>query len=361
VKASFHLLKLEGITRFDKMTKYRISEDVEKVIKEVESLKDKIEGKKFLVTGGAGFIGSWLCDALYQLDAKIVCLDNFITGSKENIKHLLGKENFEIVSSNVCEFQTGENFDYIIHAASIASPSIYQKYPIETLDTSLIGTRRLLELARKKDVKSFLFTSTSEVYGNVPPEMIPTPETYYGFVNSFGPRCMYSEGKRAAEAYCYSYFYKYKLPIRVARIFNTYGPKLDTSNACYGRVVIKFIDQALKGKLLTVYGEGKQTRSFCYITDTIHGLLKLLLLDGLDGEVVNIGSDREIKIIDLAYKIKNITKSNSEIIFQPLPKGDPLRRCPDLTKARNILKYHPKVNLEEGISKTVEWYKNIIK
>jgi UDP-glucuronate decarboxylase len=342
------------------MAKYRISEDVEEVVKEIESLKDKIEGRRFLVTGGAGFIGSWLCDVLYQLDGKIVCIDNFITGLKENIKHLLGKENFEIVNSDICDFQIEEKFDHIIHAASIASPSIYQKHPIKTLDANLIGTRKLLELSRKKDIKSFLFTSTSEVYGNVPPEMIPTPETYYGFVNSFGPRCMYDEGKRAAEAYCYSYFYEYKLPIRIARIFNTYGPKLDTSHTGYGRVVIKFIDQALKGKPLTVYGEGKQTRSFCYVTDTIHGLLKLLLLDKLDGEVVNIGNDREIRIIDLTYKIKDITKSNSEIIFHPLPKDDPLRRCPDLTKARNILKYNPKVNLEEGISKTVEWYRSVI-
>jgi UDP-glucuronate decarboxylase len=351
---------LERIARADEMARYRISEDVEEVVKEVENLKDKIEGRKFLVTGGAGFIGSWLCDVLYQLDGEIFCLDNFITGSKENIKHLLGKENFKIVNSNVCDFQTEEDLDCIIHAASIASPSVYQKHPIETLDTNLIGTRRLLELARKKDVKSFLFTSTSEIYGNVPQEMIPTPETYYGFVNSFGPRCMYDEGKRAAEAYCYSYFHEYKLPIRIARIFNTYGPKLDTSNTWYGRVVIKFINQALKGEPLTVYGEGKQTRSFCYITDTIHGLLKLLLLDNLDGEVFNIGNDKEIRIIDLAYKIKDITKSNSKIIFQPLPKDDPLRRCPDLTKARNILKYSPKVNLEEGISKTVEWYRGVI-
>jgi len=342
------------------VSKYRISEDIEEVVKEIESLKDKVEGRKFLVTGGAGFIGSWLCDMLHQLGGKVVCVDNFLTGSEENIKHLLGKDNFKIVNSSVCDFQTEENFDYIIHAASIASPSIYQKHPIETLDTNLIGTKKLLELARRRNVEAFLFTSTSEVYGNVPPEMIPTPETYYGFVNSFGPRCMYDEGKRAAEAYCYSYFQEYKIPIRIARIFNTYGPRLDINNTGYGRVVIKFIDQALKNKLLTVYGDGRQTRSFCYVTDTIYGLLKLLLLDGLDGEVFNIGNDKETRIIDLAYKIKDITKSNSEIVFQPLPKDDPLRRCPDLTKARNILKYSPKVNLEEGISKTVEWYKNVI-
>jgi UDP-glucuronate decarboxylase len=343
------------------MSKYEISEDIEKAIREIESLKNKIEGKSFLITGGAGFIGSWLCDLLHQLNAKIFCLDNLITGSKENIKHFFGKKNFEFINSDVCNFQSEEKFDYIIHAASIASPSIYQKHPIKTLDANLIGTKKLLELARKEDVESFLFLSTSEVYGNVPHEMIPTPETYYGFVNPFGPRCMYDEGKRAGEAYCYSYYLEYELPIRIARIFNTYGPRLDISNTGYGRVVIKFIDQALRGKPLTIYGNGKQTRSFCYITDTISGLLKVLLLDGLDGEVFNIGNDKETRIIDLAYKIKNIANSNSEIIFYPLPKDDPLRRCPNLTKARSILKYNPKVNLEEGITKTVEWYKSVIK
>lgn len=339
----------------------RISDDVNGVAKELESLKDKIERKKFLITGGAGFIGSWLCDVLFRLDAEIICLDNFVTGSKENIKHLFEKENFEIVNSNVCNFQIEENLDYIIHAASIAAPQIYQKYPIKTLDANLIGTRRLLELVREKDVKSFLFTSTSEIYGTPPSDMIPTPETYYGFVNPFGPRCMYDEGKRAAEAYCYSYFQEYGLPVRIARVFNTYGPRLDTTNTGYGRVVIKFIDQALKDEPLSVYGNGKQTRSFCYVTDTINGLLRLLLLDNLDGEVVNIGNDKEVRIIDLAYKIKDITKSKSEIVFHPLPKDDPFRRCPDLTKARKLLKYNPKVNLDEGISKTVEWYRSVMK
>jgi UDP-glucuronate decarboxylase len=340
---------------------YRISDDVEKLAKELRDYRDKIKGETFLVAGGAGFIGSWFCDALYQLDANIICLDNFATGSKESIKHLLENKNFKLVNLDVCKFKTEDKIDYIVHMASIASPPIYQKHPIKTLDANLIGTRGLLELAREKGVKSFLFTSTSEVYGNVPPDTIPTPETYYGLVNSFGPRCMYDEGKRAAEAYCYSYFHEYRLPIRIARIFNTYGPRLDTNNTGYGRVIIKFIDQALRDESLTVYGDGKQTRSFCYVTDTINGLLRLLLLDGLDGEVINIGNDKEIRIIDLAYKIKDITKSNSKIIFQPLPKDDPLRRCPDLTKARNILGYTPKVSLEEGIKKAVEWYRNVMK
>jgi len=340
---------------------YKISDDVNRIVEELEDLRNKIEGKNFLITGGAGFIGSWICDTLNQLGANIFCIDNFVTGTKENIKHLLGRKNFELINSDVCSITDIKTPDYIIHAASIAAPQIYQKYPIKTLDANLVGTRKLLELAKEKNVASFLFTSTSEVYGHVPDEMIPTPETFYGYVNSFGPRCMYDEGKRAAEAYCYSYFKEYRLPIRIARIFNTYGPRLDVSSAGYGRVIIKFIEQSLKGKPLTVYGDGSQTRSFCYITDTVKGLLKLLLLDGLDGEVVNIGNDKEIKIIDLAYKIKDMTNSSSEITFQPLPKDDPPRRCPDLTKARNILGYAPRVGLEEGIRKTIEWYKSVMR
>jgi len=798
---------------------YKISEDVNQVVEELEGLRNKVEGKNFLVTGGAGFIGSWVSDVLNQLGANIICIDNFVTGAKENIKHLLGRKNFELINSDVCSITDIKTPDYIIHAASIAAPQIYQKNPIKTLDANLVGTRKLLELAKEKNVASFLFTSTSEVYGYVSNETIPTPETYYGYVNSFGPRCMYDEGKRAAEAYCYSYFKQFKLPVRIARIFNsilsdesvilfnddefhfigigeyvdnllkssgnilvpsfnpqtleislskvsavikhpynldayeiktsygrkvkvtgdhsvftfenqkpvaipvrqlkvgdyvaipsrlpviekdvesinvaselvkclnendlwyykvssnklvqviesnrksilkiiknthkytkntlyslnykfkkqhslplyiinklnipvpedaklrvnaagahiyipnkiivnndilwllgsfmaegsssytenkscfisfssddyllkkakkiledrfnvhvvyqkasknrspaiyvhskilhfifkdifkviqegeprvpswifqlplsklkyflegfregdgthsgkkvgnelcfdtkyeklandiiilllrfgivgslgcyktkfrkrygdkefrfyrvtvcnirpfdillwdkgvrqklhakrfgdlvlariksikkckstkfvydfsvpyfenfvagngicchnTYGPRLDVSSTGYGRVIIKFIEQSLKGKPLTVYGDGSQTRSFCYITDTVKGLLKLLLLDGLDGEVVNIGNDKETKIIDLAYKIKDMTNSSSEIMFQPLPKDDPPRRCPDLTKARNILGYTPRVGLEEGIRKTIEWYKSVMR
>jgi UDP-glucuronate decarboxylase len=334
---------------------YNFSEDIRNVIKEISEFKDEVEGKKVLITGGAGFIGSWICDVLHELKADVFCLDNLLTGSRENIKHLLNKKKFRFIKADVCKYSTSQKFDFIIHAASIASPLIYQKHPIETLDANLIGTRNMLELARKSDAV-FLFTSTSEVYGNE--EVIPTPENYYGYVNSFGPRCMYGEGKRAAEAYCYSYFQTYKLPIRIARIFNTYGPRLDVSNTGYGRVVVKFITQALKGESLTIYGDGTQTRSFCYIADTVSGLLKLLLKKNIDGEVVNIGNDEEIKIIDLAHIILKITNSKSQIVFQPALKDDPLRRRPDLTKAKKLIKYLPKVSLEEGLEKTIEWYRN---
>jgi len=334
---------------------YRISEDISSVVNENKKLMNEVEGKKVLITGGAGFIGSWMCDVLYRLKAHTFCVDNLSTGSTENIRHLLNKKRFNFIKADVCKYSTSQKFDFIVHAASIASPSIYQKYPIETLDANLLGTRNMLELARKSDA-TFLFTSTSEVYGNA--EVIPTPETYYGYVNPFGPRCMYDEGKRAAEAYCYSYFHTYRLRIRIARIFNTYGPRLDVSNAGYGRVVIKFITQAISNTPLTIYGDGTQTRSFCYITDTVNGLLKLLLVKGIDGEVVNIGNDSEVRIIDLARMILKMTKSKSEIIFLSPLKDDPLRRRPDLKKARKLIGYAPKISLKEGLRRMIEWWEN---
>jgi len=333
---------------------YSFSEDVKIVITEILKLKNEVEGKKVLITGGAGFIGSWTCDILHELKADVFCLDNLITGSKDNIKHLLGKKGFKFIKADVCKYSTSQKFDFIIHAASIASPLIYQKHPIETLDANIIGTRNMLELARKSDAV-FLFTSTSEVYGNA--ELIPTPENYYGYVNPFGPRSMYDEGKRAAEAYCYSYFQTYRLSVRVARIFNTYGPRLDVSNVGYGRVIAKFISQSLRGEPLTIYGDGNQTRSFCYITDTITGLLKLLLKKNIDGEVVNIGNDTEIRIIDLARMILKMTNSKSKIVFEQALKDDPLRRKPDLTKAKKLIGYSPKISLEEGLRRTIEWWK----
>ncbi|MEM5855441.1 MAG: UDP-glucuronic acid decarboxylase family protein [Candidatus Aenigmatarchaeota archaeon] len=335
-----------------------IERDVEKLVIELSKYKEKIEGKNFLVTGGAGFLGSWTCDVLSELGGNVICLDNFVTGSEKNIKHLLEKHKIKLVKNDVCDFNYDEKIDYIIHMASIASPQIYQQNPVETLDSNIIGTKNMLELARKNKVEAFVFASTSEVYGDS--NEIPTPETYYGYVNPFGPRCMYDEGKRAGEAYCYSYFKKFGLPIRIARIFNTYGPRLDVENTIYGRVIVKFIKQSLKREPLTVYGDGTQTRSFCYVSDTINGIMRLCLEENLDGEVFNIGNNEEIRIIDLAYKVKEITKSDSEIIFLPLPQDDPKRRCPDISKARRLLGYEPKIGLEEGLKRTIDWFMEIV-
>jgi len=312
-----------------------------------------IAGKSFLVTGGAGFLGSWLCDVLDAFDARIICVDNFSSGSERNISHLK-KENFQLKKGDVSRFEPKEKIDYIAHMACMASPPLYQKHPIETLDASVLGTRNMLEIARKNNVEGFLFSSTSETYGDA--EVIPTPENYWGNVNPIGPRSVYDEGKRVAETYCTAYHQKYGVPTRIARIFNTYGPRLDVkSTSQYGRVVVKFINQALSNEPLTVYGDGSQTRSFCYVTDLVEGLFKLLLEPDIDGEVINIGNDQEASILNLARLIIELTESKSNITFQPLPKDDPKRRRPDITKARKILGWAPKVNLEEGLSKTIEW------
>ena len=340
-----------------------IQEDIQKIKKNLEPLKSKIKGKTFLVTGGAGFLGSWFCDVLDSFGARIICVDNVISGSKDNIEHLVGRKNFVFLNQNFLELDIDEKIDYIVHMASIATPPLYMKYPLETLESNIIGTRKLLDLAREKKVKGFLFMSTSEIYGSPRDEDIPTKETFHGLVSSFGPRSMYDEGKRAAEAYCYSYYQKFKIPIRVARTFNTFGPRLDVrSTSQYGRAIIKFIYQAVKNKPITVYGNGGQTRSFCYITDQIEGLFRLLLTPGADGEVFNIGNPRETNILDLAETIVKITDSTSKIDLDSPEnydlKDDPRRRCPDISKADKALGYKPKVSLEGGIKRTADWLKS---
>lgn len=333
-----------------------VTKNVGTIVHELRCYKKKIENKKFLVTGGAGFLGSWFCDVVIAMGGKVTCIDNLSSGSKKNIKHLLKHRNFEFIKEDVCSFKARDKFDYVVHMASLAAVDLYQASPIETLDANLIGTRNILEITKKLKAKTMLFTSTSEIYGDA--KIIPTPEAYWGNVNPYGPRSMYDEAKRAAEAYCYAYWRKYKVPVRIARVFNTYGPRLDVKLASqYGRVIVKFIRQALNNKPLTVYGDGKQTRSFCYITDQIIGLFKLLLTPGINGEAVNIGNDEEIRIINLAKLIIKLTKSESKIVFEPLPPNDPKRRCPDLRKAKKLLEYEPKVSLKEGLEETIEWMK----
>jgi len=342
-----------------------IEGDIKTVVDRLKEFDKKIKGKTFLVTGGAGFLGSWVCDVLHTFDANVICVDNLISGAKTSIQHLIGEKNFRFIEQDVCNnLELKENIDYIIHMACIASPPQYQKFPIETLNSNIIGTMKMLELARKKKIKALLFSSTSEVYGNPPNENIPTPEDYPGYTFSYGPRSMYDEGKRAAEAYLYAHFLQFKSPsIRIARIFNTFGPRLDIKlPSAYGRALIKFVRQALAGQQITVYGDGKQTRSFCYVTDQIEGLLKFLLMDKIGFEIVNIGNDKETRILDLANKIKSITNSSSKINCHSPPEfditNDPLRRCPNISKARNLFNFHPKVNLEEGLKKTIEWIRS---
>ena len=321
---------------------------------------DDVAGRTVLVTGGAGFLGSWFCDTLYLMGANVVCVDSTISGDRSNIAHLIGKKGFTFVNENLLDWKPDKKFDYIVHMASIASPPLYMKHPIDTLDCNILGVRKLLELAREQGVKGFLQMSTSEIYGDPPDEQVPTAETYHGQVNSFGVRSMYDEGKRAAEAYCYSYFKEHKVPVRIARTFNTYGPRLDAKETSqYGRALVKFIKQALEGKPITVYGDGTQTRSFCYISDQIEGLFRLLLTPGMDGEAVNIGNPREHSILELANFVVKATGSKSIVQKNAAPhydlRDDPKRRCPNIGKARTMLKWEPKVPLETGLKLTVDW------
>jgi len=344
-----------------------IKEDIEKTVKNLKKFEEKLTNSTILISGGAGFIGSWFCDVALALGAKkIICVDNLSSGSIKNIKHLLASPKFEFIKKDICKFTTKEKLDYVVHMASIATPGIYMKYPVETLDTNLFGTKKMLEFAQKNKAKGFLITSTSEVYGNPADIDIPTEENYYGYVNSYGARSMYDEGKRGAEAYCYSFGQKFpQMPIRIVRIFNTYGPRLDIeSTSQYGRALVKFIWQALNNKPITIYSDGRQTRSFCYITDQLRGLFTLLLTPGIDHQAINIGNGKEYSILALAKKIIKITDSKSKILHDSPPNynlsDDPRRRCPNLAKAKKLISYETKISLDEGLKRTSLWLKETL-
>jgi UDP-glucuronate decarboxylase len=328
-----------------------IMEDLTGIIPNME--KSSFESKKVLVTGGAGFLGSWMCDALHKLGAEVACLDNLSTGKLENVNHLIGEKNFEFLKQDVVELKTNKKFDYILHLASRASPEEYQQHPNETLLANSVGSLNLLELARQCDATIF-YASSSEVYGDA--KVVPTPESYWGYVNPIGARSCYDEGKRFGEALFMAYRREYGLDVRIARIFNTYGPRLREDGA-YARALSRFIAQALANREITVYGDGSQTRSFSYVSDTITALLLLLKSERAKGEVLNVGNPDEITILELAEEIKGLTKSKSRITFQPLPPDDPKRRCPSIDKAKRILGWEPKVTLKEGLIKTVKWFK----
>src|SRR3989338_265775 len=306
--------------------------------------------KTALVTGGAGFIGSHLCDYLTDKGLKVICMDNLITGNKGNINHLMKNKHFEFVKHDVTEFiDVREKLDYILHFASPASPIDYQKIPIPTLKVGSLGTHNALGLALKKKA-AFLLASTSEVYGD--PLVNPQPESYWGNVNPVGVRGCYDEAKRFAEAITMAYHRIHKVNTKIARIFNTYGPRMRAND---GRVVPTFINQALKNEPLTVFGEGKQTRSFCYVSDLVEGIYKLLV-SGIN-EPVNLGNPDEMRVIDFAEKIIKLTDSKSKIVFKELPVDDPRVRRPDITKAIKELNWKPKASLETGLRKTIGWFK----
>jgi len=329
-----------------------IKQGIEEIKREFDT--GVAEGKNILVTGGAGFLGSWICDVLVESKANVICLDNFSSGLKENISHLLGRKNFKFVQHDITQpIFFNEEIDIVMHLASRASPFEFEKYPIQILKANTLGIWVALGIAKKHEAE-FLYTSTSEIYGDA--KEIPTTEEYRGNVNPIGPRSCYDEAKRCGESYVIAYRMQHGLDTRIARIFNTYGPRM-RAEGIYGRVVPRFVEQALSNKSITVFGDGTQTRSFCYVTDQVEGLLKLAFSERAEGEVVNIGSDREITILELAKLIKELTKSSSEIEFHPLPKDDPMRRKPDISKAKKLLGWKPKVELEEGLRMMIEWFK----
>jgi UDP-glucuronate decarboxylase len=328
--------------------------------KEIDDINRNLKGISFqdqrvLVTGGAGFLGSWICDVLVAQGTEVECVDNLSSGLPSNISHHLDSDRFHFTKHDISEhISFDERFDLVIHMASRASPFEFEHYPIEILKANTIGLMVALEIA-KKHKSRLIYTSTSEIYGN--PQVVPTPESYYGNVNSVGPRGCYDEAKRCGEAYVVAYRRQYGLDTRIARIFNTYGPRIRW-DGIYARAVPRFISQALSDKPITIFGEGTQTRSFTYITDQIEGLLRLAAEDEAQGSIVNIGNDKETTIIDMAKMILNITGSRSGITYHPLPEDDPLRRRPDISRARNLLGWEPKVNLEDGLQRTVEWFKS---
>lgn len=309
--------------------------------------------KRYLVTGGAGFIGSHLCEKLLSMGHEVMCLDNFFTGSKENIVHLLDNPYFELHRHDVV-FPYNVECDEIFHLACPASPIHYQFNPVKTVKTSVMGTINMLGLAKRVKGK-ILLASTSEVYGD--PEVHPQPESYRGNVNCFGPRACYDEGKRCAETLFYDYNKEHNVNIKVVRIFNTYGPKMHPND---GRVVSNFIVQAIQNKPITIYGDGKQTRSFCYVDDLVRGLIDMMNTpDGFVGPM-NIGNPNEFTILELAQAIIKATGSSSEIVFKPLPQDDPMQRQPDITLAKKMIDWNPAIQLEEGIAKVVDYFKEVV-
>ena len=309
--------------------------------------------KRILVTGGAGFLGSHLCTRLVNEGNDVICLDNFFTGNKENIQHLIGNPFFEVIRHDVT-LPIFLEVDEIYNLACPASPPHYQFDPVATTKTSVMGAINMLGLAKRCKAR-ILQASTSEVYGD--PEIHPQPESYRGSVNPIGIRACYDEGKRCAETLFFDYYRQHGVDIKVMRIFNTYGPNMDPYD---GRVVSNFIVQALKNEDITIYGDGKQTRSFCYVDDLIEGMIRLMnSRDGFTGPV-NIGNPGEFTMLELAEKIIDVTGSGSKITFHPLPQDDPLQRQPDITLAKNELGWEPTVPLDAGLVKTVAYFKSVI-
>lgn len=307
-----------------------------------------------VVTGGAGFLGSHICEKLIENDISVVCIDNLLTGDLKNIEHLIGNENFKFIKHNVTNFiHVPGEVDYVLHFASPASPIDYLQLPIQTLKVGSLGTHKALGLAKEKNAR-FLLASTSEVYGD--PQINPQTEDYWGNVNPIGPRGVYDEAKRFAESITMAYNRYHKLETRIVRIFNTYGPRMRLND---GRALPAFLSQALLNQDVTVFGDGSQTRSFCYVDDLIEGIYKLLLSDEI--YPVNIGNPQEITITQFAEEVIELTGSNSKIIYKDLPQDDPKLRRPNIERAKQILNWEPKVTRTDGLKKTIAYFKSRLK
>ncbi|HEX8620301.1 MAG TPA: UDP-glucuronic acid decarboxylase family protein [Thermoanaerobaculia bacterium] len=307
-----------------------------------------------LITGGAGFLGSHLCDLFLSRGHEVICMDNFLTGSPENIKHLFGREGFSFIKQDVTTYiHIDGPLDYVLHFASPASPIDYLEKPIQTLKVGSLGTHKTLGVAKDKGAR-YLIASTSEVYGD--PLTHPQQEDYWGNVNPVGPRGVYDEAKRFAEAMTMAYHRFHGVETRIVRIFNTYGERMRVND---GRVVPAFISQALRNEPMTVFGDGSQTRSFCYYSDLIEGIYRLLMSDEV--QPTNIGNPSEMTVLQFAEEIKRLVGSTAPIEFRPLPEDDPKIRRPDITKARALLQWEPKVPLEEGLTKTIEYFRTVVK
>ena len=294
-----------------------------------------------------------MCDVLVSAEAEVLCVDNLSTGLEENIQHLVNAHNFRFQESDITKLTESSKQDLFLHFASRASPEDYQLHQVETLKANSSGTENMLELTRRNDA-DLVYASSSEVYGDS--EIIPTSESYWGKVNPIGPRSCYDEGKRYGEALCMAYKRMYDLDVRILRIFNTYGPRIRADSA-YARAVPRFIVQALRGDNITIFGDGKQTRAFCYVTDTVTAILKVATIPAASGEVFNLGNPHEMTILEVAKKIKEIAGSTSQIVYGPLPVDDPKRRCPDIAKISRILSWKPTVDIADGLGSTISWFR----
>ena len=309
---------------------------------------------RVLITGAAGFIGSHLCERFLREGFYVIGMDNFLTGSPDNIAHLFENRNFHFIYYNVVNYIYIEGpVDIVIHFACPASPVDYMNHPIHTMKVDSLGTLNTLGFAKVKGAR-YVFASSSEVYGSA--TIHPQHEDYWGYVNPIGPRSVYDEAKRFSEALCMAYHREHNMDVRIARIFNTYGPRMRRGD---GRVIPTFIEKALRNEPVPIYGDGSQTRSFCYIDDLVEGLFLLSTKENLKGEVVNLGNPQEISILDLAKKVIELSSSSSKIEFLPPRVDDPQRRCPNITKAKKLLEWWPKIDLDEGLRKTIDWFRSL--